>query len=144
MKDNTKVYVPKDGPQPPTTRLVKSAESRRRVGEVITWLRKGNSRKKCVEKVMQKYDLSEVMAKKYVHDAFVDIFEASKVADMPLVKETYIDRIEELLSDAISSNNMVAATKLMDMLNRIQGLYVDKQEVDMTVKDMEFKFGDEQ
>lgn len=140
-----KVEISRDGPQPPTHRYLgtKDPEVRRKIREVISWLRKGNSRKKCVEKLMDKYKYSVHQAKKYVHDAFVDIYDASDVADNSELKEVYIDRIEEMLTTALESNNLISATRLMDMLNKITGMYVEKQEVDVKIKDMEFKFGNE-
>ena len=140
-----KVEISRDGPQPPTHRYLKSKdpEVHRKIREVISWLRKGNSRKKCVEKLMDKYDYSVHQARKYVHDAFVDIYDASTVADNSELKEVYIDRIEEMLTTALESKNLISATRLMDMLNKITGMYVEKQEVDVKIKDMQFKFGNE-
>jgi len=140
-----KIEISRTSTQPPKVRQLgpKDPEVQRKIKEVIEWLRKGNSRKKCVDQLMDKYGYSMVQAKRYVHDAFVEIYAASDVADNKELKEQYIDRIEELLTEAIEKKNLIAAARLTDMLNRMNGMYVDKQEVDVTVNDMKFKFGDE-
>jgi polyhydroxyalkanoate synthesis regulator phasin len=140
-----KLVLPVDHPRPPKKKYLeaKKAETQLRLNQVVEWLRKGYSRRKCIDEIIKKWNFSETQARKYVHDAFIMIYEASKVASNDELREQYIDRMEELLSDALSRGKFEVATRLMDMLNKISGMYTEKQEVDVTVNDMKFKFGDE-
>lgn len=63
--------------------------------------------------------------------------------DAITVKALQIERLESILEQANKNNDIKYQLKVIDMLNKIYQLYVGKQEVDVTMKDMQFKFGDE-
>lgn len=111
-----------------------------RIAEVINWLRKGYSKKKCIDLIMENYDITEGQAKHYLHDAYATIYDASKVADPEELKEQYVDRIEDLLSSMLEKGNTTLAIRLQDMLNRIAGVYNDKQQVEIKSDVIKFKF----
>lgn len=111
-----------------------------RLNEVIDLLRKGTSRAKCTEFLMNKYGLSEKQSRKYLHDAFTKIYEASNIINPEELKMLYIDRIESLMNQAIEGNRLQIAAKLQDMLNKMNGMYVDKQEINVTSDNIKFKF----
>lgn len=92
---------------------------------------------------MEKYDLCFEVAKRYYRDALKDLKEASIGIDIDELKAEYVERIEEMMSNAIDKNDMKTALKCQDMLNKINQLYVERKEVDVSMKNLEFKFGDE-
>lgn len=63
--------------------------------------------------------------------------------DAATVKALQIERLEAALEQANENNDIKYQLKAIDMLNKIYQLYIEKQEVDLTIKDMQFKFGDE-
>lgn len=63
--------------------------------------------------------------------------------DAATVKALQIERLEASLEQANKNNDIKNQLKAIDMLNKIYQLYIEKQEVDLTIKDMQFKFGDE-
>lgn len=110
------------------------------IKEVIDLLRKGWSRKKIADHIMKKYDFTFQQASKYIHDAYLEIFEASNVVDLSKLKEQYIDRVESLLEQAIANGKIDQAIRIQDMLNKITGMYIEKQEVKVDSDNIKFKF----
>ena len=121
----------------------KNNKVRAYLDDIISLLRKGWSRSKCVKHMMNQYDMCRQTASKYVHDAYVDIYEASAGIDLSLLKEQYIDRIESMLQTAIETNKFDQAARLQEMLNRINGMYVDKQEIKAEVSEWKFDYATE-
>ena len=58
--------------------------------------------------------------------------------------EIAVQRLENILEDALAHNNRKEALQTIDLLNKIQGLYVNKVEADVKADTtIEFKFGGE-
>lgn len=121
-----------------------TAETKQRINEVLKRIRKAQSKIKIIDWLCVTYNISEQQANDYYHDALYKIQQShSADEDAVTIREQQIERIESMLEDALKSNDKRTATKCQDMLNKIYQLYVEKKEVDVTVKDMQFKFGDE-
>lgn len=106
-------------------------------------IRKGRSKSKISEHIQDKYDLSEGQAYKLIHDALIDLQQASEKIDLADVKAAYIERITSWIADAYDAKDYKTIAKLQDMLHKLHQMYVEKQQLDVNVKNMEFKFGDE-
>lgn len=118
-------------------------ETQRRKTEILEKVRKGKSKNKIIQETSEAYDLSYRQASKLLRDALKDLQEATAEIDINDIKAEYIERIEQLFENAVSKNDMKSALKAQDMLNKMNQLYVEKQEVDVNVKSLQFKFGDE-
>ena len=87
--------------------------------------------------------MSDRQAGKLLRDALKDLQEAVSDIDISDIKAEYIERIEQIYETAIEKNDIKSALKAQDMLNKMNQLYVEKQEIDVSLKNLEFKFGDE-
>ena len=118
-------------------------ETKRRKAEIIDKLSEGMPKRKVVLDIMERYDISEGEAYRLVREALKDIQENTKDFDITDLRTEYIERINSWIEKAIENKDMKTALKCQDMLNKINQLYVEKQEIDLSVKNLEFKFGDE-
>lgn len=118
-------------------------ETQRRKVEILEKVRKGKSKNKILEWLKEAYDLSDRQAGKLLRDALKDLQEAVSDIDISDIKAEYIERIEQIYETAIEKNDIKSALKAQDMLNKMNQLYIEKQEIDVSLKNLEFKFGDE-
>ena len=118
-------------------------ETQRRKAEILEKVRKGKSKNKILEWLKEAYDLSDRQAGKLLRDALKDLQEAVSDIDISDIKAEYIERIEQIYETAIEKNDIKSALKAQDMLNKMNQLYIEKQEIDVSLKNLEFKFGDE-
>ena len=118
-------------------------ETKRRKNEIIDKLSEGFSRRKVVLWIMDRYELSEGESYRLVREALKDIQESTKDFDITDLRTEYVERINSWIEKAIEKNDMKTSLKCQDMLNKINQLYVEKQEIDVSLKNLEFKFGDE-
>lgn len=108
--------------------------------EILEKVRKGKSKNKIIQETKDAYDLSDRQASKLLRDALKDLQEATSEIDINDIKAEYIERIEQLFETAVSKNDMKSALKAQDMLNKMNQLYVEKQEVTVTNDVIKFKF----
>ena len=118
-------------------------ETKRRKNEIIDKLSEGLSKRKVVLWIMDRYDISEGEAYRLVREALKDIQESTKDFDITDLRTEYVERINSWIEAAIKKQDMKTALKCQEMLNKINQLYVEKQEIDVSLKNLEFKFGDE-
>lgn len=118
-------------------------ETKRRKNEIIDKLSEGLSRRKVVLWIMDRYELSEGESYRLVREALKDIQESTKDFDITDLRTEYVERINSWIEKSIEKNDMKTALKCQEMLNKINQLYVEKQEIDVSLKNLEFKFGDE-
>lgn len=118
-------------------------ETKRRKNEIIDKLSEGFSRRKVVLWLIDRYEISEGEAYRLVREALKDIQESTKDFDITDLRTEYVERINSWIEAAIKKQDMKTALKCQDMLNKINQLYVEKQEIDVSLKNLEFKFGDE-
>ncbi len=121
-----------------------TAETKKRINEVLKRIRKAQSKIKIIDWLCDTYSISEQQANDYYHDALYKIQKAhSADEDAATIREQQIERIEELMEAAAKDNDRKTVIKCQEMLNKIYQLYVEKQEIDVSLKNLEFKFGDE-
>lgn len=115
-------------------------ETQRRKLEILEKVRKGKSKNKIIQETKVAYDLSDRQAGKLLRDALKDLQEATAEIDINDIKAEYVERIEQLYETSISKNDIKSALKAQDMLNKLNNLYVEKQEVTVTNDVIKFKF----
>lgn len=118
-------------------------ETQRRKKEILELIRKGKSKSKISDHLQEKYEISECQAYKLIHDALIDLQNASEKIDIADIKAAYVERITSWIEDAIDRQDYKTAAKFQEMLHKLHQMYVEKQQLDVNVKNMEFKFGDE-
>ena len=116
-------------------------ETKRRKAEIIDKLSEGMPKRKVVLDIMERYDISEGEAYRLVREALKDIQENTKDFDITDLRTEYIERINSWIEKAIENKDMKTALKCQDMLNKINQLYVEKQEVTVTNDVIKFNFG---
>lgn len=84
--------------------------------------------------------MSDRQAGKLLRDALKDLQEAVSDIDINDIKAEYIERIEQLYETSIEKNDIKSALKAQDMLNKMNQLYIEKQEVTVTNDVIKFKF----
>lgn len=117
-------------------------ETKRRKKEVLQKYRAGWSRKKIADWLEEQYKIGATQAYKIIHDAILDLCESTKDVDYEEVRKTQLERAEELLEIARERNDIKSAIKAQDMINRLNGLYVEKQEIKAEIETWTFEYGE--
>lgn len=117
-------------------------ETKRRKKEVLQKYRAGWSRKKIADWLEEQYNIGATQAYKIIHDAILDLCESTKDVDYEEVRKTQLERAEELLEIARERNDIKSAIKAQDMINRLNGLYVEKQEIKAKIETWTFEYGE--
>lgn len=127
----------------PKRYLADTPQTKERIALVIQKIRKGWSNKKLYDWIMDNFDTNKQQAWKYVHDAYILLQEHAD-ATIENAKAIQIERVEDLLADALESNDRNTALRALEMINRLFNLYIEKREVDVSVNDIKFEFGETQ
>lgn len=113
-----------------------------RLAEIIKRIRKGWSRAKLIEWIKEQWEVADSTASLYVKDAYEILAEnADEVIEKS--RAIQIERLEDLLVDAIKDKDRNNSLKALDMLNKIYSLYIEKKEVKLDNSTLKFSFGDE-
>lgn len=113
-----------------------------KITKIIEKIRAGYSRQRLMDFVQTEMGYSYQQAVKYVHDAYeVLTINSDKIIEK--AKGIQVERLEDLLKNTLESKDNKTAAKVLDMINKIYSLYVDKQQVDLNVNNLKFSFGDE-
>lgn len=118
-------------------------ETKRRKNEIIDKLSEGMTKRKIADWLVDRYEICDESAFRLIREALKDIQESTNDFDITDLRTEYIERINSWIEKAIEKNDMKTALKCQEMLNKINQLYVEKQEIDVSLKNLEFKFGDE-
>lgn len=110
--------------------------------EILDMYRKGMSRKRIVEEISESRNLSERQAYRVSAEVFAELVKDCPT-DKDEVRESYLERLEYIIETAMSKGDYKTALKAQDIVNRLNMMYVEKQEIDLSIKNLEFKFGDE-
>ena len=103
-------------------------------------VRNGVSKTKIKTYLKEKYEISDKTVYKIVHDALADLNEAYNNIDIGELKAEYTERIESWVEKAIKSGDINTALKAQDMLNKLQGLYTEKKDINLNTDNITFEF----
>lgn len=97
-----------------------------------------------MDHLKSKYEIKTCQAGKIVHDAFNELYDADldRGVDYEKIRKEELERTQELLEKALERNDLKTAVKAQDMINRLNGLYVEKQEVKAEIDTWTFKYGE--
>lgn len=117
-------------------------ETKERRKKVLEKFRLGWSRKKICDWMMDEYNITNSMSYKYIHDAFSELCETAKTIDMEEIRNAQLERAESLLETAIETNDIKSAIKAQDMINKLNNLYVERQEIKAEIETWTFDYGE--
>lgn len=131
----------------PKTTITKSVstnpttETKTRIRQILDRIRKNWQKDEIVEWVKSEYGVSDITARRYYHDAqkiLQDNLPDPELVDK--IRNEQIARITALARKADENGDTKNALKALDMLNKIAGLYTEKQEVNITSDTIKFEF----
>lgn len=110
---------------------------------IIEYISQGLNHNRITLELMDRWDICRRTAITYLKDAIN--YMAENIAEFNQRNyEVAVTRIESIIEDALAHNNRKEALQAIDLLNKIQGLYVNKVEADVKADTtIEFKFGGE-
>lgn len=113
-------------------------EKKARQHEILKKIRRGWSRKRLVQWVVENYELSYSYAWKQVADCYAMLAEINKDY-VETVRDVQLERIESILAESIESGDRQSSLKAIDLINKIFSLYVEKKDLNITGNDISFK-----
>lgn len=110
---------------------------------VIEYLAQGLGHYRIAQELQNRWKVAYKTAAGYIKDAVE--YMGTNIAEINEYNyEIAVQRLENILEDALANNNRKEALQSIDLLNKIQGLYVNKVEADVKADTtIEFKFGGE-
>lgn len=110
---------------------------------IIEYLAQGLGHYRTAQEIQNRWKVAYKTAAGYIKDAVE--YMGTNIAEINQYNyEIAVQRLESILEDALASNNRKEALQTIDLLNKIQGLYVNKVEADVKADTtIEFKFGGE-
>lgn len=109
---------------------------------IIDYLRQGLSKKRISEELMLRWGICSATARNYIKDALAFLADYNKDDNaIEYVKRKSLERTEGILEMAIESRQWDAALKAVDLLNKLNGLYTEKSQVELS-GDIKFDFGE--
>lgn len=106
---------------------------------IYNYIRQGLSRQRVIEEIANRWSVSMYTADKYYKEALESlVIENDAVADA--ARNLAIERLNKMTEDCIQQHRYDSALKALDLLNKINGLYTEKKEVEVT--GLKFDFGD--
>lgn len=118
-----------------------TTETKTRIRQILDRIRKNWQKDEIVEWVRSEYGVSEITARRYYHDAqkiLQDNLPDPELVDK--IRNEQIARVTALARKAVENGDTKNALKALDMLNKIAGLYTEKQEVNITSDTIRFEF----
>ena len=101
-----------------------------KIREALKLIKKGYQKNEIEEFFEEKYGLTQRMAYDYYHDALVMLEKNHPLEEFAQqVRDEQVARITEIYKMALERNNLSAALKAADMLNKIGGLYKEEHDV---------------
>lgn len=110
---------------------------------IIEYLAQGLGHYRISQELQNRWEIAHKTAVGYIKDAVA--YMGTNIAEVNQYNyEIAVQRLENILEDALASRNRKEALQTIDLLNKIQGLYVNKVEADVKADSViEFKFGGE-
>lgn len=118
-----------------------TTETKTRIRQILDRIRKNWQKDEIVEWVKSEYGVSEITACRYYHDAqkiLQDNLPDPELVDK--IRNEQIARVTAIARKAVENGDTKNALKALDMLNKIAGLYTEKQEVDVKVNEWKFEY----
>lgn len=103
----------------------------------------GLSRGRLIDKYCEDWGITvAAMDNTYIKRAYQYIRENVK-EDLDNIRETNVNRLLEIYNDSYKSGDKSSMFRALDMINRMAGIYEDRQKIELKVTDFKFGFADE-
>lgn len=106
-------------------------------------MRKGWSNSQIVNHLKEKDGISESAARNTIKKAYDWLRDNEASGYVESVRRKQVERSEWVLQQAIEARNWKAANSILDNLNKLLGLYEQKQKLEIVGDEIKFKFGAE-
>lgn len=98
------------------------------------------SREMAAREISTRWDVSMSTARRYIAYAVQCLVDNYKDEGEEEVKKTYKDRIEKIMNDALKEGNYKVALSALEMLNKMNGFYSEKKEINLNDGQINFNF----
>lgn len=114
-------------------------EKKARLNIIIEKIREGYSRKRLVEWVQENYGFSYKYSWDHVNEAYKMLADTNNEELVESTRAVQLERCEAILKEALEHGDRKSALKALDIINRMNSLYIEKKEVDVKSSDLVFK-----
>jgi len=117
-------------------------DTQAKIREVLQKIRRGWQRDEIVEYMVGKYQISESYANGLYYKSFKIIEEKEPFDDLVnKTKDEAITRATSLYKEALNQNDLRTATKCLEIINKLNGLYTEKHELKQEVTTWSYEYG---
>ena len=104
----------------------------------------GLSREKTAQQISSRWDISMVTARKYVAEAIKHFCDNVVEESEAVRKKLFEEKLQSIYEDAVIAKDRQSSLRAIDILNRMNGMYTDKSDVNLSVDGkITFEFGGE-
>lgn len=104
----------------------------------------GLSRERTAQQLADRWDISMQSARSYVRDAITRFAKNYVEIDEATRKKILEEKLQSIYEDAVSAKDRQSSLKAIDILNKMNGMYTDKSDVNLSVDGkITFDFGGE-
>ena len=104
----------------------------------------GLSRERTAQQIADRWDVSMQSARNYVRDAITRFAKNYVEIDEAKRKKLFEERLQSIYEDAVSAKDRQSSLRAIDILNKMNGMYTDKSDVNVNVDGkITFEFGGE-
>lgn len=102
----------------------------------------GLSREKTAQQISDRWDITMATARKYVQQAIVRFCDNVVEESEEVRKKLFEEKLHSIYEDAVNAKDRQSSLKAIDILNKMNGMYKDKADVNLTVDgNITFDFG---
>ena len=104
----------------------------------------GLSRERTAQQIADRWDVTMQSARNYVRDAITRIAKNYVEIDEATRKKLFEEKLQSIYEDAVSAKDRQSSLRAIDILNKMNGMYTDKSDVNVNVDGkITFEFGGE-
>lgn len=104
----------------------------------------GLSRERTAQQIADRWDVSMQSARNYVRDAITRFAKNYVEIDEATRKKLFEEKLQSIYEDAVSARDRQSSLRAIDILNKMNGIYTDKSDVNVNVDGkITFEFGGE-
>ena len=104
----------------------------------------GLSRERTAQQLADRWDISMQSARNYVKDAITRFAKNYVEIDEATRKKILEEKLQSIYEDAVTAKDRQSSLKAIDILNKMNGMYTDKSDVNLSVDGkITFDFGGE-
>ena len=104
----------------------------------------GLSRERTAQQIADRWDVTMQSARNYVRDAITRFAKNYVEIDEATRKKLFVEKLQSIYEDAVSAKDRQSSLRAIDILNKMNGMYTDKSDVNVNVDGkITFEFGGE-